>query len=173
MHIYASAQYGGYVVSTTTVFINILALVALFIAFIKDRKKTKQSLIIALKSFIKILPALLLVIVFIGLFMGFVPRDQISRIIGNQAGFWGIFIIALFGAISHIPSLISFPLGASLIESGASLTAVAAFITTLTMIGIITLPVEIKELGKKMALLRNGLSFLIAITIAFIMGAIL
>ena len=48
-----------------------------------------------------------------------------------------------------------------------------AFITTLTMIGVVTLPLEIKELGKKMALLRNGLSFIIAIVIALIMGVIL
>jgi len=41
------------------------------------------------------------------------------------------------------------------------------------MIGTITLPLEIKELGKKMAILRNGLSFVIAIIIALVMGAIL
>jgi hypothetical protein len=33
--------------------------------------------------------------------------------------------------------------------------------------------VEIKELGKKMALLRNGFSFLVAIAIALLMGVIL
>ena len=64
-------------------------------------------------------------------------------------------------------------LAASLLDGGASISVVAAFITTLTMIGTVTLPLEIKELGKKMALLRNGMSFLIAILIAFIMGAIL
>lgn len=73
----------------------------------------------------------------------------------------------------HIPSLIAFPLAASLLKNGASITAVAAFITTLTMIGTITLPLEIKELGKKVALLRNGLSFIVAIVIALIMGVIL
>ena len=41
------------------------------------------------------------------------------------------------------------------------------------MIGTITLPLEIKELGKKVALLRNGISFIIAIVIALIMGVIL
>jgi len=41
------------------------------------------------------------------------------------------------------------------------------------MIGIVTLPLEIKELGKKVALLRNGISFVFAIIIALIMGSIL
>jgi hypothetical protein len=41
------------------------------------------------------------------------------------------------------------------------------------MIGIATLPVEIRELGKRMAILRNGLSFFIAIVIGLVMGWIL
>ncbi|HHD16798.1 MAG TPA: permease, partial [Euryarchaeota archaeon] len=75
--------------------------------------------------------------------------------------------------VLFIPSLLSFPLAASLLEGGASLSVVVAFITTLTMIGTVTLPLEIRELGKKMALLRSGMSFIIAIVIALIMGAIL
>lgn len=155
------------------IFINLFATSCLFIAFIKDRRKTKQSLMVAVKSFIRILPAVLIIITLIGLLLGFVTPNSISKIIGKQSGFGGILFIAILGAILHIPALISFPLAASLIKSGASITAIAAFITTLTMIGTVTLPLEIKELGKKMALLRNGISFIIAIVIALIMGAIL
>jgi len=82
-------------------------------------------------------------------------------------------LVGVVGPLMHIPALLSFPLVASLLYNRASISAVAAFITTLTMIGTITLPLEIKELGKKMAILRNGLSFVIAIIIALIMGAIL
>ena len=82
-------------------------------------------------------------------------------------------LVGVVGALMHIPALLSFPLAASLLYNGASISAVAAFITTLTMIGTITLPLEIKELGKKMAILRNGLSFVIAIIIALVMGTIL
>jgi len=41
------------------------------------------------------------------------------------------------------------------------------------MIGIVTLPLEIKELGQKIALLRNGLSFIVALAIALIIGVVL
>ena len=127
----------------------------------------------AARSFLRIIPIVLIIIIVIGLLLGFVPPNEISRIVGEQAGFGGVLLIALLGAILHIPALISFPLAASLLKSGASITAVAALITTLTMIGVVTLPLEIKELGKKIALLRNGISFIIAIIIALIMGAIL
>jgi uncharacterized membrane protein YraQ (UPF0718 family) len=159
--------------NTTIIFINLLALVFLLFAFVKDRKKTKQSLILALKSFFRILPTVLVVIILIGLFLAFVPPAEIVKYAGEQAGFTGILIIALAGAILYIPSLTSFPLAASLLRSGASIASVAAFITTLTMVGVVTLPVEIRVLGKRMALLRNGFSFIIAILIALIMGVIL
>jgi len=159
--------------STTSILINIFAIGCLIFAFIKDRTKTRIALMIALKSFIRILPMVIATVILIGLILGFMPRDQISRIIGEQAGFRGIFVVAVLGAILHIPSIISFPLAGSLLESGASVTAVAVFITTLTMIGVTTLPVEIRELGKRMAILRNGLSFFIAIVIGLVMGWIL
>jgi len=157
----------------TAIIINVIVLVGLLLAFIKDRKKAIKSLKMAGKSFIKMLPMVFIIIIAIGLLLGFVPPGQISRFVGDQSGAGGVLLVGIVGAIMHIPALLSFPLAASILESGASVTAVAAFITTLTMIGMITLPLEIKILGTKMALLRNGISFVIAILIAFIMGMIL
>ena len=157
----------------TVIVINGIAIISFLIAFIKDRKKAMRSLKIAGKSFLKILPMALIIIIFIGLFLGFVSSRDISRFIGDQSGFTGMLLVGAAGAVIYIPSLLAFPLAASLLESGASISAVAAFITTLTMIGAITLPIEIKEMGKEIAFLRNGLSFVIAIIIALIMGAIL
>ena len=157
----------------TAIIINGIAVAALIFAFIKDKDKAVQSLRMALSSFIKMLPMVFIIIIAIGLLLGFVPPDQISRFVGDQSGAGGVFLIGVVGALMHIPALLSFPLASSILENGASITAVAAFITTLTMIGIITLPLEIKMLGKKMALLRNGISFVLAILIAFIIGMIL
>jgi len=157
----------------TPVFINIFAISFLFIAFVKDKQKTKQAIRIAVKTFIKILPTILLIVLLVGLLLGFVPNSVISKFMGDQSGLSGTFVAALFGAILYIPSIVAFPLAASFLKAGAAITAVATFITTLTMIGIITLPLEIKELGKKIALLRNGISILLAILIGVLIGAIL
>ncbi|WP_457549337.1 permease [Archaeoglobus sp.] len=159
--------------NVATVIINVFAIVSLIVAFVKDRTKTKRALMIALKSFVRILPMVVAIVILIGLLLGFVPKSVISETVGEQAGYKGIIVVAILGAIMHIPSIISFPLASSLLKSGASVTAVAVFITTLTMIGIVTLPLEIRELGKKMALLRNGISFVVAIVIGLIMGKIL
>ncbi|AEH44752.1 hypothetical protein Thein_0875 [Thermodesulfatator indicus DSM 15286] len=157
----------------TAFLINIFAFACLFVSLIRNKEKTKQSLIVAVKSFFRILPMVFIIIIVIGLLLGFVPPAKISDVIGEQAGFGGLIFSAFLGTILYIPALISFPLAASLLKGGASVTAVAAFITTLTMVGIVTLPLEIKELGKKIALLRNGISFIFAIIIALIIGALL
>ncbi|MGE0792686.1 MAG: permease [Candidatus Woesearchaeota archaeon] len=157
----------------TIIIINLLALILLVVAFFKDKQKTIKSLKITFKSFLKMLPLLIVIIIIIGLTFGFLPSEKISSILGTQTGFLGVLITGLLGAILHIPAILAFPLSASILENGASITIVATFILTLTMVGIVTLPLEIKELGKKFALLRNVLSFVIAIFIAYIMGAIL
>lgn len=159
--------------SVTAIIINFIAFAGLLVALIMDRERAIKSLKIAGKSFIGILPMVFIIIIIIGLLLGFVPPGQISRFVGEQSGLKGVLLVGALGAVMHIPSLLSFPLAASLIEEGASIGAVVAFITTLTMIGTITLPLEIKELGRKMAFLRNGISFVIAILIALIMEAIL
>lgn len=159
--------------NVTTIIINGIAIISLIIAFINSKEKTIKSLKIAGKSFFKMLPMLFIIIILIGLLLGFVPPSQISRFLGRQSGIEGVLLTGVVGALMYIPSLFAFPLAASFLDSGASVAAVAAFITTLTMVGIVTLPLEIKEVGKKLALLRNGLSFVIAIIIALIMGAIL
>ncbi|KXA89713.1 permease [candidate division MSBL1 archaeon SCGC-AAA259D14] len=157
----------------TAIVINVFALVSLLVAFFKSKEKAVRSLKVAGKSAFKILPMILIIVVVVGLMLGFVPPDQIAKFFGEQSGLLGVLIIGGIGAILHIPSLVAFPLAASLLESGASVMAAAAFITTLTMIGTVYLPVEIKLLGKKLALLRNGLSFIIAILISVLMGLIL
>ncbi len=157
----------------TALAINALALICLIFALVKDKKRTVQALRIAVKSLIDILPMVFVIIIFIGLMLGLVPPGEISRFIGEQTGLRGILLVGVLGAVMYIPSLLSFPLAASLLEKGASIGAVAAFITTLTMIGVVTLPLEMKELGKEMAFLRNALGFVTAIAIALIMGALL
>ena len=156
-----------------TLVVNGIAVVSLLIAFAVSREKAVKSLKIAARSFVKILPTVSAIILVIGLIQGFIPPNLISKFLGEQSGIGGVLLIGLMGAVMHIPAIISFPLAASLLENGASVTAVATFITTLTMVGVVTFPLEAKILGKKLAILRNGLSFVIAMIVGLIMGAVL
>ena len=92
----------------TAIIINGIAVAALILAFIKDKNKAVQSLKMALKSFIKMLPMVFIIIIAIGLLLGFVPPDQISRFVGEQSGASGV--IVLF-AVVHFPEflIVGFP----------------------------------------------------------------
>ena len=58
-------------------------------------------------------------------------------------------------------------------RAGVGIVPAVAFLTTLTMVGIVTFPLEKREFGLKFAAVRNGLSFLFAMLIARVMGVII
>jgi len=157
----------------TIITIYALLGVCLIISLIKSRGKTKKALKIAGKALLKSAPALLTVLGIVGLTLGTLTPETISRLVGGEAGFTATILAAVIGSITLIPSLIAFPLAGSLLRSGATVLTISAFVTTLVMVGIVTAPMEIKSLGKKFTLLRNGLGFVAALIIAGIMGVLL
>lgn len=157
----------------TVLLVNGIAVLGLLVALYHDRERGISSVKRGLGSFVRILPTVLTIVVIIGLLLGFVPPETIQQFVGERSGPLGILLTAVVGSVLHIPSLVAFPLVASFLDLGASITVAAVFITTLTMIGVVTLPLEIRELGWRFALLRNGVSFIGAILIAVLMGAIL
>lgn len=159
--------------SLTAIGIDTFALICLAASLFKSREKTGWALKIAFNALKRLGPSVLAIIAVIGLIVGFVPPKWIASVIGGDKGVLGVVIAALLGAVLFIPGIIAFPLARSVMDMGAGLTAVAAFITTLTMIGIVFLPVEIKELGKRFAFIRNGLSIVTALVVAFLIGLIL
>jgi uncharacterized membrane protein YraQ (UPF0718 family) len=158
---------------TTLIVIYSLLAICLVLSLLKSRQKTKQSFVVAAKALWKMAPGLLAIVGVVGLILGLLPPETITRLVGAEAGFLATATAAVLGAVTLIPALISFPLAASLLRSGATVTTIAAFITTLVMVGFVTAPMEIKALGRKFTLLRNGLSFAAALVIALLMGVIL
>ena len=72
----------------------------------------------------------------------------------------------------HLHKLLPYVGQLNIIDAGVSIVPSVAFLTTLTMVGIVTFPLEKREFGLKFTATRNGLSFLFAIIIAMVMGVI-
>jgi uncharacterized membrane protein YraQ (UPF0718 family) len=102
-----------------------------------------------------------------------IPPESIKNVLGSSNTFISTIVSAVVGGITLIPAFVAFPLVGSLVDVGASIVPAVAFLTTLTMVGIVTFPLEKKEFGLKFALSRNVLSFMFAVIIALAMGAIL
>ena len=158
---------------TTIIVIYGVLAVCLIASLIKSIEKTKKAFRIAGKALLKMTPSLLAIIGLVGLTLGVLTPETISKLVGSEAGFAATAVAAVIGSITLIPSLIAFPLAGSLLRSGATIMTMSVFITTLVMVGVVTAPMEIKELGTKFTLLRNGLGLIAAFAIAGIMGVVL
>ncbi len=65
------------------------------------------------------------------------------------------------------------PLAALLLEQSAGLMQIAAFVSTLMMVGVITFPVEQQVFGTPVAAAGNELAFLFALVVAGAMALVL
>ena len=155
---------------TTALYIFTIGL--LLISYYKDKRKTKMALKKAWKAFENILPEFLVVIMLVGVMLAVVNNDVISKVIGADSGWLGVLLAAIIGAITLIPGFIAFPTAALLLKGGAGLMQIAALISTLMMVGVVTMPVEMKYFGKKLTLYRNGLAFLFSFLVAYIINLV-
>ena len=149
-----------------------IALTLLGISFFKNKMKTKQALKKAWKAFENILPEFLVVILLVGFLLAILNPETISKIIGAESGWFGVILAGIIGSVTLIPGFVAFPTAAILLENGAGYMQIAAFVSTLMMVGIITIPVEIKYFGKKISILRNVLAFFFSFLVAAIIGMV-
>ena len=157
-------------------FTKILYLVAsllLILSFIKDKNKTKMALEKAWKAFENILPQFLSILIIIGILLSIITPETISRLIGEKSGWTGMLVAGAIGSITLIPAFIAFPLAAALLKSGAGYMQIAVLISTLMMVGIVTMPVEIKYFGRKATILRNSMAFIFSFIAAIVIGWVL
>ena len=142
-------------------------------ALIKDKKKTKEAMKKSKGMMKSMLGDIVGIIFLIGLLLTFIPPETIKNVLGSDNILFSSLIAALVGSITLIPAFVAFPLVGSFVDAGASIVPGVAFLTTLTMVGFVTFPLEKKEFGMKFAISRNLLSFIAALTIAVFMGVIL
>ena len=146
--------------------------VAFLASLLKSKDKTKKALIKAWRAFENILPQFSAILLLIGIMLAVLTPQQISSLLGDQAGFWGVLLAIALGAITLMPGFVAFPLAAALLQNGAGTMQIAAFISSLMMVGIITMPMEIQYFGRKGAFLRNGLALVFSLIVAVVKGEV-
>ncbi|WP_028830264.1 permease [Proteocatella sphenisci] len=142
-------------------------------SMIKDRKKTLDSVKMSTGMMKGMGSEIVAILFLIGLILTFIPPETIKQFMGGSNVLLSTVVFAFVGSITLIPAFVAFPLAGSLMDSGASIVPVVAFITTLTMVGVVTFPLEKKEFGVKFTITRNLLSFAFAIIIALVMGVLI
>ena len=107
-----------------------------------------------------------------GLFQNFISERHLASIFsGNMFlnTLWG----ACAGSVLAGNPINSYVVADELLRNNVGFFAVTAFMVTWVTVGLVQLPAEASALGKKFALLRNGLSFVLSIPVALVTVLIL
>ena len=149
-----------------------LAGLALLLSALKDKRKTRMALRKGWMAFNGILPQLVAIILLVGILIAFLRPEVLSRVLGAESGWYGVLLASVVGAITLIPGFIAFPTAALLLQAGAGITQIAAFVSSLMMVGVVTFPLEVSYFGKRAALMRNLAAYFFALLVALVMGVV-
>ena len=150
----------------------IVTAVALGASLIASRQKTVAAFKQAARRLLKIMPTFLLVIALFAVSITLLSRETILHWLGKDSGPLGLVIAVGVGSITLMPGFIAFPLSGALLAQGVLRMVLAGFTTTLMMVGVLTWPLERRYFGRSVALIRNGVSLLIALIVALVMGLV-
>lgn len=132
-----------------------------------NKEKIKESLGKTINSFKQSMPILLGVLLLIALATNAIPKNFYVRLFtGNPL--IDPFIGAFFGSIAAGNPITSYVIGGELKSQGVSMVAIVAFILSWVTVGVIQLPAESLMLGRRFALIRNLVSFFLAIIISIL-----
>ncbi len=150
-----------------------IILYILLVSFFKNKEKTYQAIKYAFASFIDLLPKLIGLFLIITILFSYLNTEFISKVLGENSGVLGVIIACLLGSVTIMPTMIAYPMAAELLKLGAGYAQVTVFITTLTMVGLLTLPMEIEFFEKKIAIKRNVLAIFFAVLSSVIVAIVM
>ncbi len=137
--------------------------------------KLKKAFAQTLKTLYFVTPMLLAVIGLVGIFKTFVT-PQTLRMFFNGHALHDMLFGTLFGGISVGQPFLSYIVGGALLDEGASLYGVTAFVLAFVTLGVVQLPMEFGIFGLRFTLVRNLLgvvfAFLLSIAVATTLEAL-
>ncbi len=134
---------------------------------LKSKSRLKKSARKTLNAINQSIPVLLGVVSAISLLNAAVPEGAYSEIFSGNI-FLDPLLGGIFGSIAAGNPITSYVVGGELLSEGVSLVAVTAFLLSWVTVGLIHLTAEIDLLGKKFALARNLICFIVSIPVAIL-----
>lgn len=157
----------------TTIFI---AAVAVFMAILAYRQGGLDMVLRGLglggRTLINVAILLLAAFLVAGLTQVLVPREVVERWLGVGSGWRGILLACLAGALIPGGPYVYYPIAGGLLQSGASLGVLVAFVTAKNLWSVSRLPYEFALLGPDLTLLRYALTFALPPIIGFLAEAL-
>ncbi|MGB9750372.1 MAG: hypothetical protein ACPLWB_06005 [Caldisericia bacterium] len=103
----------------------------------------------------------------------FLSKESIGNFLLKFQGFKGIIFGELTGVVMMGPVASGYPIGKYLLENGASISLISAFLLSWVLIGIVSITIEFRELGVKFAISRNVITLIFIILVSILMGILI
>lgn len=142
-----------------TIIMGSLAFVLLLMGYFKGGDQHLSGLRVSLSLLIQILPLLFFAFIVAGMVQVLIPKEIISRWIGDEAGLKGILLGTVAGGLTPGGPYVSLPIVAGLLHSGASVGTLIAYLTGWSLWAVARLPMEVGILGWKLTVIRFASTF--------------
>ncbi|OPX17464.1 hypothetical protein BXT86_06385 [candidate division WOR-3 bacterium 4484_100] len=115
------------------------------------------------KFFIEMILILPAVMILMGLFSVFVPKEMIVKHLGKTAGIKAVFLGILMGALPTGPLYAAFPMASALLKKGAKISCIIAFLSAWACIKLPQEMIELQFLGFKFMVTRLVLTIIFVV----------
>jgi len=146
---------------TTTLVLAAAAAILLGLALRRGADVALDGLLAAWGTLRRNLVLLILGFILAGLVQVLIPKELITRWLGDEAGVKGVLIGCVVGGLVPGAPYATFPLVASLYQAGASIGAVVGFVSAWALWSVSRLPIEMALIDPRPALIRYGITFIV------------
>ncbi len=141
------------------IIMGLLAVALLLWGYFRGQGEHVTGLKSTATMFLEILPLLVFAFIVAGMVQALLPQDAVSRWIGAESGWRGLFLGTIAGGLAPGGPYVSLPIAAGLLRSGAGIGTMVAFLTGWSLWAFSRLPMEVGILGWKLALIRFASTF--------------
>lgn len=124
------------------------------------------------RTLLQFAPLLIAIFITIGFAEVLIPRELFARWLGSGSGLRGILVGSALGFITPGGPYVSFPLAATLLETGASIGSLVAYITSWGLLSFSRIPMELAIVGPRVTLARLASCLLLPPLAGFIASLI-
>ena len=142
-----------------TVIMGTLAIVLTVISYTKGGGEHIRGLKSAGNLLLQIIPLLIFAFIVAGMIQNLIPKEMISKWVGEESGLRGILIGTVVGGFMPGGPYVSLPIAAGLLRTGASIGTMVAFLTSWSLWAVSRLPMEIGIMGWQFTLIRLACVF--------------
>ncbi len=158
---------------TTLILVGVVLLLAVLAWNQGGWEMAGEGLLVGFRTLVRMSPLLVAAFLIAGLIQLFLTQENVSRWLGAESGWRGIFLACASGSLVPGGPFIYYPIAATLFRAGASLGVVVAFVSAKNLWPLVRLPIEFALLGPRLTLIRLAVTLFVPPLLGFLAQGLL